>query len=63
MPVRYPVPFAVRPDVLPRREPVVPPLVPQPDVDHRIDPVLLQDGDEVVVAAGGAEGVEGLHHF
>ncbi len=43
---------------------VVPPLVPQPDVDHGIDLVLLQDGEEVVIVpTGGTDSVEGLNHF
>lgn len=71
--VRDSLRLAQPPDVLPGRELVAPPLVPQPDlsrrstwakadVDHGVDLVLLQGGEKVVVVpAGGTDGEEGLH--
>jgi hypothetical protein len=46
-----------------KREPVVPPLVVQPDVDDGVDLVLFQDGDKVVVVTAlGTDGEEGVCH-
>jgi len=49
MAVRDPVRLAQRLDVFPRREPVIPPLIPQPDIDDSIHCVRLEQGQEPVI--------------